>query len=133
MADYFSSPIATVYTFDPNTGILTPELMRVPGASKPSSPNQVHTPGAGAQDLPILGKDTQGLVEEVVIGRGHAVYFLRKPLLTEPLDAEKNDCALRRAKKEVRAMERMARELDAVLVQDDSAPEADRYVPRIGR
>ncbi|KAI0770427.1 hypothetical protein C8Q74DRAFT_900344 [Fomes fomentarius] len=96
--------------------------MRVLGTSKPFSLNQVHTPGT--QHLPILGKHTQGLVEEVVIRRRHAVSFLQKPL-TEPFDAEKNDRALRRAKKEVRAMILIARELDAALLQEGAAPEAD--------
>ena len=128
MSDYFTLPISTVYTFDPNTRKLTPELMRVPGTSKASSPTQVYTPGT--PDLPVLGKDTEGLVEEVVIRRGHAVYFLQKPLLSECLNIESTERALRKAKKEVRDIERMAQELEAAMLPDGEAPEVDRYVYR---
>ncbi|KAI0688862.1 hypothetical protein C8Q76DRAFT_862236 [Earliella scabrosa] len=129
MSDYFSHHTTTVYNFDSSTGKLTPELVRLPGSSNPTTPAPVYTPGT--RNLPLLGKDTQGLVDEVVIRRGQAVYFVhvQGPASGSSVDVDESRRTLRQARKEVRQIERMAQELEAALLQDDSASDNYRNDP----
>ncbi|KAI0364086.1 hypothetical protein BV20DRAFT_1057502 [Pilatotrama ljubarskyi] len=123
---FFTQPTAYVYTFDAATGSLTSELMRVPGGrcTRSPSPSGCTLP----TQLPTLGKDTQGLIEEVLIRRGEVVYFVEKKGAKAPkaveCESEKENRgeqsgaaakAVRRAMREVRTVELMARELEEAL------------------
>lgn len=129
MADYFSLPLATTYTFDPTTGQLTSELMRLPGSSMTTIRADSHL--HEALHVPTLGKDTSGLVDEVVIGRGKAVYFLEKPCPdgSQPGgtgdETREEGRELRKAKRRVREIENMALDLEAAMMQADGVPKAD--------
>ncbi|KAI0770405.1 hypothetical protein C8Q74DRAFT_897790 [Fomes fomentarius] len=129
MADYFSLPLTTAYTFDPTTGQLTSELMHLPGSSMTTVRADTHL--HEALNVPTLGKDTSGLVDEVVIGRGKAVYFVQKPCSDGSQPGRTGDETreegreLRKAKRRVREIERMALDLEAAMMQADGVPKAD--------
>ena len=107
------SSLAPVYSFDPTTGTLHQSFMHVPGRSKPLPPTFVSSVDT-LRPL-TLGVDTEGLIDEVIIRRGMAVYFIVKPsagrLSTEATLAREH--AIRQARKQVRNLEIRALELEA--------------------
>ncbi|KAI0330188.1 hypothetical protein GY45DRAFT_1371020 [Cubamyces sp. BRFM 1775] len=140
MASYtYQHATAYVYTYDAATGALSSQLMRVPGGCHSSSSHRAQrspSPGPLAP-LPTLGKDTQGLIDEVVIRRGEAVYFIEKagqaPTTTTNgsekenvnVEGRKTGSAMRRVMREVREVELMARRLEEALCMDEEAEDDD--------
>ena len=112
------NPLVHVYFFNPVTGIITYEAMRAPGAPPSNSPRLQHIPG---QPKPrSLGKDTRGLIEDLIIRPDHAVYFIATPPSKwEPLSDKERAAKIRRAKIQVRKMELDALDLEAALTQDN--------------
>ncbi|KAI0674462.1 hypothetical protein C8Q78DRAFT_989389 [Trametes maxima] len=108
---------AYVYTFDLTTNALRSELMRVPGGcDAPSGPPLV----CRHSTLPTMGEDTaQGLsIHEVRLPRRDFVYFLERNSHTgsgAPRSRRQKERKreTRRAKKVVRAVELLARRLEA--------------------
>ncbi|KAH9846433.1 hypothetical protein C2E23DRAFT_864029 [Lenzites betulinus] len=133
----FNTSTAYVYTFDAATGALAAELMRVPGgqyAARAPSMGFTHN-----RVLPTLGKDTEGLIEEVLIRRGEVVYFVERKADGD-VGSDGSECAnenggaatrgesgrsraVRRAMREVREVELMARRLEAAMMEDDGDSE----------
>ncbi len=113
MTDYFSLPLMNVYTFNHDTRKLSSKHMRLPASSDTTSPTLVYTPGT-----------SDGLtLELVVVGSGRAVYFLQTPTNeTSPQQAAARDRAVRKAKRKVQELERMAEQLEQALLGDLSPP-----------
>lgn len=118
------NPLVHVYFFNPVTGIITYEAMRAPGAPPSNSPRLQHIPG---QPKPrSLGKDTRGLIEDLIIRPDHAVYFIATPPSKwEPLSDKERAAKIRRAKIQVRKMELDALDLEAALTQDNDDDDDD--------
>ncbi|KAI0629868.1 hypothetical protein C8Q77DRAFT_1075821 [Trametes polyzona] len=128
-------PTAYVYSLDPHSGALTATLMRVPGGRAPSSPLSSLPFASPDRVLPTLGKDTQGLIEEVLLRRGEVVYFLtpKAGAATTETDrgaesgSEKENGAptggvaraVRRAMRQVREVELLARRLEAEMFEEE--------------
>ncbi|RPD56198.1 hypothetical protein L227DRAFT_566264 [Lentinus tigrinus ALCF2SS1-6] len=111
MSDYFSLPLTVVYTFDAGTGKLSSKPMRLPSSANPSSPD--------TQDVPVLGRDTPGLIDQVIVSPLRAVYFVHTPTEeTGPQQIALRERAVRKAKHMVREMERMVDQLERALLED---------------
>lgn len=111
---FYTQSTAYVYTFDSATGALSSELMRVPGGRCDKDTDRV---------LRTVGKDTQGLVDEVLLPRGEFVYFVeRKAAVVSESEKENEGAAtgrsraVRKAMREVREVELMARKLEAEMM-----------------
>ncbi|EIW59614.1 uncharacterized protein TRAVEDRAFT_46918 [Trametes versicolor FP-101664 SS1] len=118
---FYTQSTAYVYTFDSATGALSSELMRVPGGRCDKDTDRV---------LRTVGRDTQGLVDEVLLPRGEFVYFVeRKAAVASESEKENEGAAtgrsraVRKAMREVREVELMARKLEAELMAMDEEPE----------
>ncbi|RDX46495.1 hypothetical protein OH76DRAFT_1406801 [Lentinus brumalis] len=122
MTDYFSLPLMNVYTFNHDTRKLSSKHMRLPASSNTTSPTLVYTPGT-----------SDGLtLELVVVGSGRAVYFLQTPTNeTSPQQAAARERAVRKAKRKVQELERMAEQLEQALL-GDSSPPADCHDEQLG-
>ncbi|OSD02437.1 hypothetical protein PYCCODRAFT_1425293 [Trametes coccinea BRFM310] len=120
--------IAHVYTYDAAEDKLTSELMRIPsgcpGYRRSTSPASKAT---NTTTLRTLGKDTQGLIEVVPIGRGEIVYFVERGRARKSVDLESSGSesesekenasvgrsrAVRQAMRKVREVELLARKMD---------------------
>ncbi|KAL7279709.1 hypothetical protein ACG7TL_006116 [Trametes sanguinea] len=120
--------IAHVYTYDAAEDKLTSELMRIPsgcpGYRRSTSPASKAT---NTTTLRTLGKDTQGLIEVVPIGRGEIVYFVERGRARKSADPESSGSesesekenasvgrsrAVRQAMRKVREVELLARKMD---------------------
>ncbi|KAI1790708.1 hypothetical protein LXA43DRAFT_467806 [Ganoderma leucocontextum] len=121
------TPLVHVYLFNPVTNIITYEPMRTPGAVHSHSPRLQYVPGK--PNPRTLGKDTRGLIEDLVVRREHAVFFIATPASTwDPLTNKQRAAKIRSAKIQVRDMELMALDLDAALtMEDDTDPDDDSY------
>ncbi|KAI0754650.1 hypothetical protein C8Q80DRAFT_1266238 [Daedaleopsis nitida] len=115
MPSYTSSPVS-VYTMDPDTGYLTHQLMRTATSSL--------TPAT--RNLPLLGKDAPGVVDDIVLESGKIVYYIQLETVKTREDDELRKRASRRGKRAIRAMERMVQDLEDALLQDDDAPQAEK-------
>ena len=140
MASYhYQHATAYVYTYDAATGALTSQLMRVPGGCHSSSSHRAQrSPSPNPlEPLPTLGKDTKGLIDEVIIRRGEAVYFIEQKAGQAPttinesekenvsVEGRKTGSAVRRVMREVREVELMARRLEEALCMDEEAEDDD--------
>ncbi|KAI0718274.1 hypothetical protein C8T65DRAFT_639578 [Cerioporus squamosus] len=91
--------------------------MHLPASSDSARPALVYTPGTPDPQTPEL----------VLVGRGRAVYFLQTPTEeTVPGQASARKRAVRKAKKRVQELERMAEQLEQALL-DDSAPDVEHH------
>ncbi|EIW59619.1 uncharacterized protein TRAVEDRAFT_46924 [Trametes versicolor FP-101664 SS1] len=122
---FYTQSTAYVYTFDSATGALSSELMRVPGGRC----DKMDT----GRVLRTVGKDTEGLVDEVLLPRGEFVYFVERKAAQGAVvsESEKENegaatgrsRAVRKAMREVREVELMARKLEAEMMAMDEEPE----------
>ncbi|OJT12074.1 hypothetical protein TRAPUB_9841, partial [Trametes pubescens] len=130
---FYTQSTAYVYTFDAATGALSSELMRVPGGRCDKSAAAMDTDRV----LRTLGKDTQGLVDEVLLPRGEFVYFVeRKAALGAAMNESESEKenegaaagrsrAVRKAMREVREVELMARRLEAEMMAMEMEEESE--------
>ncbi|KAI9064690.1 hypothetical protein FKP32DRAFT_1675468 [Trametes sanguinea] len=136
--------IAHVYTYDAAEDKLTSELMRIPsgcpGYRRSTSPASAAT---NPTALRTLGKDTQGLIEVVPIGRGEIVYFVERGRARKSADLESGGSgsesesekenasvgrsrAVRQAMRKVREVERMARRMEEEMLALQEAEKQSR-------
>ena len=119
--------LAHVYLFDPIADEIRYQPMRLPGGIKSTCPRLQHVSGTS---VPLtLGKDTRGLIEEVIVQRGHAVFFVATPEKDTKavLCEQERKTRILAAKKHVRMIELATLELEDALAKQDETSDDERW------